>query len=64
VISPLTDVTEARLTSAATILAPLAANPSAVARPMPLPAPVTTTSLLPNGFCTSLMGLSKLPAAR
>ena len=42
---------------AATILAPLAANPSAVARPIPLPAPVTTTSLFPNGFCASLMGL-------
>jgi len=25
---------------------------------MPLPAPVTTTSWFPNGFCASLMGLS------
>ena len=64
VISPVTDVAAARSRSAATILAPLAANPSAVARPMPLPAPVTTTSLSPNGFCASLMGLSVSSTAR
>jgi hypothetical protein len=42
-ISSDTDVTAARFRSAAITRAPLAANPSAVARPMPLPAPVTTT---------------------
>jgi len=57
VIRSLTDSAAARSRSAATILAPLAANPSAVARPIPLPAPVTTTSLFPKGFSASFMGL-------
>lgn len=63
-ISSQTDVAAARSRSATTILAPLAANPSAIARPMPLPAPVTTTSLFPNVFSASLMGLSVCSTAR
>jgi len=61
-ISSLTEVAAARFRSAATTRAPLAANPSAVARPIPLPAPVTTTSLFPNGFAASVMGFSEVAA--
>ena len=62
-ISPATDLTPSVLTSVAATLAPSAANTRAVARPMPLAAPVTSTvnpfterlSSLNSGMDVSLM---------